>query len=252
MVYTMVLTVGVNTSFLHQKSSCTLISISCFLSTNELAHFCMPYFSDRSIHVVIVTRVLFTSTRSVDEHKPPSDLEEFDNFSPDYLPRFINRVNMAPIYILLSNTLSARQSTPNQSKNDQSTSAAVAIAPLSVGIVIFLFLCTFCLRRPSKYLVLQNTAMSGSLANYFPLRRYNNNDGGLVRNDTRNGEDCPPAYTSIPAPPPAYSPTQIPSNHTRTESNVRRERAHAENNTRTSRRENSESREERKHLELVV
>jgi hypothetical protein len=75
--------------------------------------------------------------------------------------------------------------------------------------------------------------MTSSATNYFQLRRYN---GGVVRNDTQNGEDGPPAYTSIPVPPPAYTPDQPPLNHTRRDSDVEREQVHAENNNDTTTR----------------
>lgn len=58
-----------------------------------------------------------------------------------------------------------------------------------------------------------------------------------MRNDTQNGEDGPPAYTSIPLPPPAYMPDQPPSNHTRMDSDGEREPVHGENDDTTVRRD---------------
>lgn len=155
---------------------------------------------------------------------------------------------MAPTHILLPNTISARQSTSDQTDNGHSVPVAAAIAPIIIGIAVFLFFCAFCLRRRSRYAATQAAAMTSSSTNYFPLRRHNNNNG-VVRNDTQNGDEGPPAYTTIPVPPPAYTPDQPPSNHTRTNSDVEREPAHAENNNETSTRGNSEAPEEGKEPE---
>lgn len=153
---------------------------------------------------------------------------------------------MAPTHTPLSNTISARQSTSDQSDNDHSIPVAAAIAPIIIGIAVFFFICAFCLRRRSRYAATQNAAMTTSSSiNYFPLRRYNN--GGVARNDdTQNGEEGPPAYTSIPVPPPAYTPDQPPSNRTRANSDGNREQVHAGNNNGTSTRRYSEAPEEGK------
>lgn len=153
---------------------------------------------------------------------------------------------MAPIDTPLSNTIYSRQSTSDETDNGHSIPVAAAIVPVIIVIAVFLFFCAFCLRRRSRYAATQNAAMTSSSTNHFPLRRYNNNNGGVVRNDNRNGEEGPPAYTSIPVPPPVYTPDQPPSNHTRDDGNGEREPTHAENNTDISTRMDSVAPEEGK------
>lgn len=91
---------------------------------------------------------------------------------------------------------------------------------------------------------------SSSPNNHFSLRRYgNNNNGGVVRNDTQNGEDGPPAYTSIPVPPPAYAPDQPPSNRARIDSDGSQEPVHDERNGDTTTRRDEGATEEGKEPE---
>lgn len=142
---------------------------------------------------------------------------------------------MTPVHTLLSNTIHARQSIQVQSNNADDIPIAALIAPCVIGGIVLLFTCVYCLRRSGC--AATQDALTNTSANYFALRRYKNNNEGVVRNDSQNAGESPPAYTSIPVPPPAYTPDQSLSSHARTDSDVS---IHAENTTATPTRRNLE------------